>query len=396
MLKLYPTFRKGEIEEFYNKLSKTEKDIISDYLVYRKARGCGSEEKLKDIRRYLLHLRFLLQKEYKEMNLKDLRNALAIINTSRLCDYVKNTIKTDLKNFLKYLFSDWSLRFANLEDIKLISKPKRKREINHQTIFQKDDIERMMRHETKVFWKAFLITQYECALRTIETRVLKWDDIKFNVDGDISEINIFSTKTKENRTVFVKEATFYLQKLQEEQENLKKKGIYVFHAINDTNQPIGKDNVSKWLRTLTQKALGREGWNYLLRHSRGTELYRLAKQGKIAKDTAIEFMGHGEDMSKTYTNLDANEIKEMLKSQIYKLEDLPEEKKHELEKEINEIKKESVAQQDEITKLKSEVNKQRGMWDKFSEVNMVLEAIDKSDMMKAELKKYRESLPSNN
>ncbi len=107
-------------------------------------------------------------------------------------------------------------------------------------------------------------------------------------------------------------------------------------------------------------------------------------------------MGHGEDMSKTYTNLDANEIKEMLKSQIYKLEDLPEEKKHELEKEINEIKKESVAQQDEITKLKSEVNKQRGMWDKFSEVNMVLEAIDKSDMMKAELKKYRESLPSNN
>ena len=32
------------------------------------------------------------------------------------------------------------------------------------------------------------------------------------------------------------------------------------------------------------------------------------------------------------------EIKEMLKNQVYKLEDLPEEKKHELEKEIDDLK----------------------------------------------------------
>jgi uncharacterized alpha-E superfamily protein len=99
----------------------------------------------------------------------------------------------------------------------------------------------------------------------------------------------------------------------------------------NVNHPINKTTVSMWMRELGDKALGKSIWNYLLRHSRATELYRLAKQGKISKDTAIEFMGHSEDMSNIYTHLDSKEIKEMLKNQVYKLEDLPEEKKHELE-----------------------------------------------------------------
>lgn len=396
MLKEYPKFERGEIEEFYKRLSKNEKSMLNDYLAYRKARGITSEEKLKDVRRYILHIRYILQKEFEGMDLKELRNLLAIIGCSKLSNYVKNTIKTDLKNFLKYLFPDWSSRFANLEDIKLISNPRNEKKLNSQALLQKEDIEKVMKHETKMYWKAFFIIQYEGALRTKETRFLKWDDIKFNVDGDISEINIYSTKTKRARTIFVKEGTYYLSKLKEEQENLGKKGVYVFHSKRDINKPIDKATVSGWFRDLTKRALGREGWNYLLRHSRATELYRLAKQGKISKDTAIEFMGHSEDMSKVYSHFDKKEIKEMLKNQVYKLEELPEEKKHELEKEINEIKKESIAQQNEITKLKSEVNKLWGMGDKLREVKMFLEAADKNEIIKAELKKYRDSLPSGN
>ena len=49
-------------------------------------------------------------------------------------------------------------------------------------------------------------------------------------------------------------------------------------------------------------------------------------------------MGHSKDMSYTYTHLDKSEIKNMLKNQVYKIEDLPEEKKHELEKEIDDLK----------------------------------------------------------
>lgn len=380
MLKEYPRFKKNEIEEFYISLSKKEKAMIEDYLVYRRARGITTEEKVLDLRRYILQIRYIVQKELKEIDLKDLRSLLVVINNSHLSDYVKNGVKTDLKNFLKYLFTDWSSRFANLEDIKLISKPKRKREINHQKMFSKEDIEKMMKHETKMFWKAFLITQYEGGLRTKEVRFLKWKDITFDVDGDLSELNIFSTKTKENRVIFVKEATFYLKKLMEEQENLNKKGLYVFHSVKDINKPVDKHLVSVWFRDLVEKALGREAWSYLLRHTRATELYSLADEGKIGEKTANRFMGHSRDMGEVYRNMSPDKIKEMLKKQVYKFEDLPEEKKKELEKEIDELKKVSVTQQDEITKLKAEVKK-------------FLRVSKKIDYLTVEIKKYR-GLPS--
>ena len=395
MLKQYPKFKRGEIEEFYKRLSSSEKALLEDYLDYRKARGIESKEKLLDVRRYMLHIRTITQKEFKALDLKDLRSLLAVINSSRLSGYARNTIKTDLKNFLKYLFSDWSLRFANLEDIRLTTNPRNERKLNSQTLLQKEDIEKLMRHETKMLWKAFLMVQYEAGLRTIETRFLKWEDIKFNVDGDISEISIYATKTKKARTIFVKEATFYLDKLKEEQENLKQKGIYVFHSIKDINQPIGKYNVSKWFRNLTKKALGRQGWNYLLRHSRATELYRLARQGKIAKDTATEFMGHSEDMSKVYSHFDKKEIKEMLKNQVYKLEDLPEEKKHELEKEISELKSQNIFQQGKIAGLTSDTEKLWQFMRIVQHINKVLfSTVVKDKRTKLRLNKYLKELPS--
>lgn len=336
MLNKYPKFKRGEIEEFYNKLSRGEKTLIGDYLKFRRARGVSTEEKISDIRRYIIQLRLILERDFNKLNLKDMRSLLAIINDSHLSDNVKNNLKIDIKNFLKFLFKDWSVRFSNFDDIKVSANKKNEKKLNPKSILKKEDIEKLVKHEKSNYWKALFLTQYEGSLRTKEVRFLKWDDIIFNVDGDISEINIYATKTKKSRIIFVKEATFYLQKLKEEQENTQTKGVYIFHSKIDINRPISKGAVSIWMRALSQKALGHKIWNYLLRHSRGTELYRLAKEGKIAKDTAIKFMGHSEDMSEFYTHLDESDVKEMLKNQIYKLEDLPEEKKHELEVRIDE------------------------------------------------------------
>jgi len=330
MLKTYPKFKRNAIEEHFKPLKESNLTIIKDYLEYRKARGVASERKINDIRRTIIQLNYIIQKDYNEIDLKDLRGFLALLNTSHLTNSTKNNLKIDLKNFLKFLFRDWNDRFNDFEDIRLNGNSRNEEKINSKTIFKREDIEKLMKHETKMFWKAFLITQYEGALRTIEARDLKYSQINFNVDGDISEINIFATKTQKARTIFVKEATFYLKKLREEQENENNKSDYVFHSVKKPNEPICKSNVNMWFKSLCMKALGREGWNYLLRHSRATELYTLAKQNKIAKDTAISFMGHSEDMSSTYTHLDSSSLKKMLKEQVYKLESMPEEQKHEL------------------------------------------------------------------
>jgi integrase len=342
MLKEYPRFERGQIQDFYDKLSKEEQQLFSDYITYRQARGLNNPDKAKDTKRYLLQLRFILDKPFSKIELRELRSLLVVINNSWLADIPKNMIKVDLKNFLKYLFTDWSSRFANLEDIKLDSNPSRKRPITPQILFKKEDIENIMLHEPKMFWKAFFIVQYEGGMRTGEVRFLKWDDVKLNVDGDLSEITIYATKTKKNRVVFVKEASHYLQRLKQEQENLNQKGIYIFHAARDKNKPVDKHVVSNWFRNLTGKVLNRGAWSYLLRHSRGTELRRLVKQGKISKDISVAFMGHSEKMNDSYSHFEDQEIKEMLKNQVYKLEDIPEEKKHELEGEIEKLKKENV------------------------------------------------------
>ncbi len=206
-------------------------------------------------------------------------------------------------------------------------------------MISKQDIEKLIRHEPKTYWKAFLLVQYEAGLRTKETRCLKWEDAQINIDDGLSELKIFATKTGKSRTLYVKEATRYLTKLKEEQEDMGEKSVYIFHAKIKTNQPIHKSTVNMWFRRLTEKVLGVKKWNYLLRHSRATELYKLAKENKISKDTAIKFMGHSEDMSSTYTHLDKEDVKKMLKEQVYKIEDMPPEKRAELEKKIEEQNK---------------------------------------------------------
>lgn len=343
MLKEYPKFKRNAIWKFYEQLDKQEKKLLEDYIIFRKARGVSADRDLLDIKRYMIQLRYILEKDMRKISLNEVRHITAIINTSWLKNEVKNGLKIDFKNFLKYLFPDWSMKFSDLEDIKQNSRQNEEK-INSQTIFTKEDIEKLMKHENNLLYKTFLIVQYEAGLRTGECRTLKWDSIKFNVDEDISEIGIYATKTSKARTIFVKEATFYLKKLKEELENTGKKSIYVFPSKSKKNMPIDKNSISMWFRNLTKKALGREGWNYLLRHSRATELYRLADENKISKETAIKFMGHSADMSKTYTHLDKQAVKEMLKNQVYKLEEIPEEKKNELEEKIKilEIKIEAI------------------------------------------------------
>jgi len=334
MLIQFPHYKRNEMLKVYDSFSCKEKEIIEKYLKYRQARGVRTAPRLKDIKRHLVQLRQIAQRNYDDWDLDLVRNLLALLNTSDLSAYAKNDMKVNIKNFLKWKFVDWSKRFVNLDDIKLDSNPRNEKKLNSKTLFKREDIEKMMRHESRVFWKAFFMTQYEGGLRTKEVRYLKWDDLKLSIDGEISELSLYSTKTGKARPVFLKDATRYLTLLKEQQENRGDIGVFVFHSRKDPNRPIDKGTVSSWMRSLSMRALGRHCWCYLLRHTRGTELYRLARQGKISKDTAISFMGHSEDMSSLYTHLDESEIKKMLKEQVYQLDEAPTDNKIALEEKI--------------------------------------------------------------
>lgn len=352
MLKAHTSITSEEKEKILKQLPKSEQKDIENYLAYRKSRGLNAQTKINDVRKDIIHLRKTAQKDLSKLKINEIIQLSSLIKSSDYGQYSQNEMLTNLKRFVK-----WKNPNINLEDVRLIKEPMNKRKISPGDLLSKEDVEKLIRHESKMFWKAFLITQYEAGLRTKETRFLRWQDIQFNSDGDLSTLNIFSTKTGKQRQIFVKEATFYLKKLKEEQENLEEIGVYIFHSKRDLNKPVNRANISVWMQRLSKRVLGRSCWNYLLRHSRGNALYQLSKKGKISKDIALAFMGHSQEMSKVYTHDKSEEIKQMLKDQIYHLEDLPPEKKLEFEKKIEELTQEIERVNKETKKQKEELEK---------------------------------------
>ncbi|MBU0467130.1 MAG: hypothetical protein KKF39_05685, partial [Nanoarchaeota archaeon] len=80
MKKSYPEYRKLRInkEQLYNKLTNAEKKIVDDFISYC-AIGSG-QNKLNDIKANILQFRDIIEKPFKEINLKDLRDYLVLLN----------------------------------------------------------------------------------------------------------------------------------------------------------------------------------------------------------------------------------------------------------------------------------------------------------------------------
>lgn len=331
MLKEYPKFGRNGLENFYSKLDSSEQQDINEFLAY-----CGisaAEKKLKDIKRNIIQFRYTLDKTFNSIELKDLRDFLYLLNKSDREAYTKNGIKAYVKKFLKWKFKDWSIKFDELKDVKLDSHPFNEEKINSKSILKKEQIEKIIKAEELIERKAFFMVLYESGCRPIELRLLKWKDISFNVDGDLTELSIYATKTRKNRIVYIQNGTFLLQKLKEKSQGNE----YVFTSPEDKNAPITKSTSFRWVQEMG-KNVGIQIFPYLLRHSRATELYEMAQQNKISMKAVQSFLGHGKDMSDIYTHLSKAQAKAITK-QVYQMEDLPPERKEEMQKEIDTLKK---------------------------------------------------------
>lgn len=327
----YPDFKRGEAQTFFNKLPLKERQLIENYVKYVSITS-KSKARLENSKRSLIALSKVSGKALNNLTLDDLRSFLALLNNSNRTQSTRNELKHTIKRFLKWHFKDWSERFQNLEDIKLVMRMNEEK-INADTILKKDDIEKIMKAEPKLYWKTFFISLYESGLRPGELRKLTWKDIKFDVGTEgMSEINVFATKTHRARSVYVKEASFYLKKLKEQSKN-----DLVFPAPRDPTKPVGKELPAMWLKRISKRVIGRQVYPYILRHSRATELYTNAG---IPDKTAQKFLGHSKSMGDVYTHLSNTDVKEAVANTIYKLEDIPEEKKHQLEIDNEKMRKE--------------------------------------------------------
>jgi len=341
----YPTYRKGDLERTYKKLRGEDKKLLNDFCKTISA----NKNKIDDMKRSILQFRDITNKPFKQIDKKDLAEFIPLLDKSGRKKYTINSIKTHIKRFLRYVHEDWYIRFENLKAIKCVSDARNEEKINSKNMINREQIEKIMAKEKDFVKKAFFITLFESAVRPIELRLLKFKDIHYT--DDLTELQIFSTKTNKSRPAFVKNATFYLKKLEGKKEDL------VFSSREGSNQPITKETALNWIKGMG-KAVGLEVYPYLLRHSRATELHKLVNEGKMSSAIASKIMGHSEKTFMSYGDLDDTVIKTLMSEQLYN-DELPEEKRHKLEKELDELKETQETLFNHIKNVEATLDKER-------------------------------------
>lgn len=304
----------------------SKQQTLKEYSDYKRT-SVKSIEKLKDIERYISNFINSSKKELNKFDEKDLINFLNSIS-DRYSISSLNSIKAYIKNFIKWKFEDYSKRFRNLD--KLCRTEGAEQTYQPEEMLSKKDVEKLVQAEHDLKWKTFWLVYFYSGCRPSEVCNLKWTDITFEKEGAF--IKIFSKKNKKTFDKFVPEnVSFYLKKLKANNSE------WVFPSVKDyrKNLPMKSKAVYFRLIDLSQKVLGKKVNPYILRHSVATLLYN---DDKIDDDDVARQLGHTKNMKKTYNNLSEKKIKERARKIWIRPDDLPSEKKHELELKVESLK----------------------------------------------------------
>jgi integrase len=317
----FPRYHKSGVAFIEKKLSSQEKEVLEMFGKVNR-RTCGEERVIKH-RRVILQVRDIMQKSILEITKNDVIEFLGLLNHSDRTEWTKNDIKKSLKKFLKWHYKDLEL----IEDIKGVSKSRafNHKKINEKTLIQPYEMEAMLRTADSLKWKAVLIIIFESGCRPQELRKLKWEDIKFDDISKMIDVTFFSDKTKQSRTVPLKEGYVHLKRWYNEfQFEEVTKDDYVFPSQRERDKPMNKGTINEMFKRISKKAGIRKIFPYLARHTRLTELWK-----KLPEQVVKKFGGHSpdSDMTAIYSHLNSEDVKSAMLEKIYHVEELTTEQK---------------------------------------------------------------------
>jgi len=301
------------------------------YLEYK--RGTNNPKKIKDIDRSISRFLNITKKERDGFGDAEIIKFLGTISHNSINH--QNDVKVIVKEYCKFIYEDYSIRFRNLAKLCRTKKPEKT--YTPEQMVKPKDFEKIVQMEERFMWKTFLLVFYYGGFRPVEVVPLEWDAIVFQKEGCFIKI-----KSKKNGETFNKylpeNVSFYLKKLKKDAV-----GKYVFPSKKKERKglPITTKAFYFELTKISKKALGRKVNPYMLRHSIATELYsdeNLIKKGLTSDDIARQ-LGHSQNMKKTYTNLDDETIKNKARK-IYIKSELTPETKEDYEKKIDELRNE--------------------------------------------------------
>ncbi len=304
---------------------KNRQEALENYISFKSS--SMKSDKLKDIENYTKKFLDFCKKDLDKVKEIDVTKFINSIDKEYSVSTM-NLIKVYLKNFIKWNYPNYSAEFRNLD--KLCRQMPRESPYSPEDLLKKEDIEKLVQEENSTFWKTFILVLYYGGFRPIEVSNLRWKNISFEREGAF--IEVFATKTKKTFLKYVpEEVSFYLKKLQSNDSE------FVFASPLNKDKPIFKKTFYLRLQGLSQKALGRRINPYLLRHSVADFLYNEKKDVKDS-DVANQ-LGHHKSMKETYSHNNTKRLKEKARQMWIEPESLPPEKKHELEEEVEKLKR---------------------------------------------------------
>lgn len=317
------------IKKYESTFKKKDIEIINKFLVY--CGGTAGERTLNKIKRFMYKICDVLEGDLDKITLEEMREFLQLVKYSELSPATKNDIRKIFKRFLKETYSDWSSRFKNLEDPSLKSEPEINQDkINGNTILRKEEIERLMRKITSLKYKAVIMLMYETAGRPEEILKLKFKDVNLT-NGDVK---LKSSKTGNLRINPIQNSVIHIERwVQEYPFQNKTADDFLFPNPKKRNEHQSLVAFGIYLKRKSVEILNRPIFPYLLRHTRATELQKVLP-AKIYE----KFMDHSIETATRYSHLNKTDVREAMFKNVYKVDEISEEDKNKLEKEVENLK----------------------------------------------------------
>jgi integrase len=317
------------LDSIFSKLSKKNKELITDFLKY--CRITAGDSSIVKIRNKIILIADTMNKDLDKIVLEDIRDFLVSLNKCDKAIATKNDTKKVLKRFLRWKYPDWSSKFNQLSDVKLNTKNEQ-RNISKSDLLTPDEMRIIVSSVDSLKYKTILLLMQETANRPEELLKLKWKDIDFNSN----EVKLNSAKTKETRSIPINESIKHLQRYKTE----------CFYETPNNDDYVFPSNLSK-IKHLTTQGLNdflirlerrlqfnKHLYPYLWRHS------ILSRMIKTLSPKVYEmYSGHSlETGMKIYSHLDTDDLKEELYSKVYEMKELPLSERLQLQKEISNMK----------------------------------------------------------
>lgn len=305
--------------------------VLNDYLEFKKG-SVKTENKLKDIERYVKRFIESNNKQLDEFQESDLNKFLNSLNfkTNTL-----NGVKDYLKNFIKWYYPDYPSRFRTLD--KILKRQDPGKTYEPEQMKTEKDIKELIKQEDDLMWKCYWALFFWGGFRPKECAELLWNQVYFEDKGVIIKIVVIKGDGKPK--TYYKSIPKWVEPLLKKWKEYNT-SEYLFPSSHPTrkDKPILVRSVWLRLQRLSKKVFGESINPYIIRHSFGTIIYN---KDNLKDEIAANQMGHGKSMKEVYTNLDEGKLKARARKIWSKGVQLTDTEREELEKRIEAIEKDN-------------------------------------------------------